>query len=529
MEIDASIVLDELVHQFADPMAFFRELIQNAIDAGTGEIDVAVDWEPIYGDPDRGRMTVAIRDFGVGMDRQIIQNELLKLFNSGKDRDLTKIGRFGIGFVSVFAVEPDAVCVDTGRAGESWRVLFDADRSYELFDRDVPFEGTSVRLFKEISKADYVAFQDRAREVIYEWCKHVDPPLYFNDEPLGDAFDIDSPCKTYVETEGTRIVAGYVASSSPTFGYYHSGLTLMEGVGGPWPHVSFKLDSRYLEHTLTRDQIIEDKNFHKALEMLEAIVHERLPTLLTSNLERAAADGDLDTAETLAHVAMWRPARANLWGNVDRLHRRDGKTRALFPIFGGEPVTFADLESADLVLWNREQSPVVAHLPPGAMVLESPAGNLASFASMLLGRDIPHADQTFYFVEQDTPEKAPEQALARALAELLDVADVSAVCYGTIESANQVARRPWIAVENTAQSRMIESLAPMALETLGQAEKVVLNRRNPLVARLVESAIDRPEWSALMLLVLTCPDATTDDPGADALLRRAFRLDVEAT
>ena len=30
-----------------------------------------------------------------------------------------------------------------------------------------------------------------------------------------------------------------------------------------WP-VSFKIDSRYLEHTLTRDQVLEDRHFHKA-------------------------------------------------------------------------------------------------------------------------------------------------------------------------------------------------------------------------------------------------------------------------
>ena len=30
--------LDKLVHQFADPLAFFRELIQNALVAGSHEV-----------------------------------------------------------------------------------------------------------------------------------------------------------------------------------------------------------------------------------------------------------------------------------------------------------------------------------------------------------------------------------------------------------------------------------------------------------------------------------------------------------
>ena len=38
-------IIDDVVNQFADPLAFFRELVQNAIDAGSGEIAVRVDYE----------------------------------------------------------------------------------------------------------------------------------------------------------------------------------------------------------------------------------------------------------------------------------------------------------------------------------------------------------------------------------------------------------------------------------------------------------------------------------------------------
>ena len=118
--------LDALVDQFADPWSFLRELIQNAIDAGSLEIDVLLDH-----DPDQGMMTIEVVDNGEGMDREIIDARLTRLFSSAKDGDYTKIGRFGIGFVSVFAIEPELVCVDTARAGEHWRVLFKKDRSFE--------------------------------------------------------------------------------------------------------------------------------------------------------------------------------------------------------------------------------------------------------------------------------------------------------------------------------------------------------------------------------------------------------------
>jgi hypothetical protein len=532
MEIDASIVLDELVHQFADPMAFFRELIQNALDAGTGEIDVTIDWEPSDREDDLGQMTVGIRDYGVGMDRQIIENELLELFNSGKDRDLTKIGRFGIGFVSVFAVEPDAVCVDTGRAGESWRLLFDSDRSYELFDRDIPFEGTSVRLFKALSQADYIAFQDRAREAIFEWCKHIEQPLHFNDEPLGADFDIESPCKTTLETEGTRIVAGYVRDKKAPFGYYHSGLTLMEGKEGPWSHVSFKLDSRYLEHTVTRDQIIEDKNFRKALQLLEQVIEERLPSLLASKLEEAAADNDLETAETLARVAMWRPPESSFWdhfwGKRGLLKRGEERSRPLFPLFDEPPATVSHISSETVVLWSDERTPIVDHLPHDALVLASPDGNLVSLASALTKRELPNANRTYFFVRAEPAARAAEDSLAVAIAALFGRANRLGVSFGTIHSESPAANRPWIAVDNTDTSRPIESLPPTSVETLRRAEHVVLNRQNPLVETLLARAERRPQWAALMLVMLSCPDATSDDPGADQLLRTAYRLDLEA-
>ena len=44
-------ILDELVHQFADPVSCFRELIQNSIDAGTSEIEINFSFE---GEDDAG-------------------------------------------------------------------------------------------------------------------------------------------------------------------------------------------------------------------------------------------------------------------------------------------------------------------------------------------------------------------------------------------------------------------------------------------------------------------------------------------
>lgn len=106
--------LDRLVNQFSDAMAFFRELIQNAIDAGSDEVEVDFEHRD-------GMLIVRVDDWGAGMSREIIESRLTRLFSSSKDGDRTKIGKFGIGFVSVFAPKPRAVLVQTGRGLEQLR------------------------------------------------------------------------------------------------------------------------------------------------------------------------------------------------------------------------------------------------------------------------------------------------------------------------------------------------------------------------------------------------------------------------
>lgn len=73
---DAGIVGD-VTAQFADIYAFYRELIQNAIDAGTPRVDVELQ----YNRADQ-RMVVEVRDRGEGMTRDIVENQLLVLFRS---------------------------------------------------------------------------------------------------------------------------------------------------------------------------------------------------------------------------------------------------------------------------------------------------------------------------------------------------------------------------------------------------------------------------------------------------------------
>ncbi len=153
-------IVENLVTQFSSAFDCLRELVQNSIDAGSPQIETWMEFE--RGQTHEGVVAIHIDDFGEGMDEYIIDNQLTTLFASAKENDLTKIGKFGIGFVSVFALEPKGVLLHTGRAGEYWEVFFHEDRSFSKTSLDYPVEGTQITIFLE---GDYRRYKELVRDV----------------------------------------------------------------------------------------------------------------------------------------------------------------------------------------------------------------------------------------------------------------------------------------------------------------------------------------------------------------------------
>ena len=272
--------LDQLVSQFAQPLAFLRELVQNSLDASTELIEVEVDY-----DHEAECCFVRVRDTGVGMDRDIIDRKLTRLFASTKENDLTKIGKFGIGFVSIFAIKPPLVVLETGRDGESWRLLFKPDRSFERRELKAPVEGTSVTVFVPKKRNELAQLQKECRDTVAFWCRHSDVEIQFNGQPINEPFDLpEAPLFHRHQVEGTEVVVAPSAKEIGFHGYYNRGLTLLEGEGSPLPHVSFKLRSRYLEHTLSRDNIIFDEHYEKAMAEVKVAAYSDLPEAILEKL-----------------------------------------------------------------------------------------------------------------------------------------------------------------------------------------------------------------------------------------------------
>ncbi|MBW1878873.1 MAG: ATP-binding protein [Deltaproteobacteria bacterium] len=295
--------------QFSERSAFVRELVQNSLDAGAGRIEVRVH-------QDKRRLRVDVVDDGEGMDQDIIEGYLLTLFRSSKEEDLTKIGKFGVGFVSLFAVDPELVTVDTGRDGRHWRVLFDKHRKYTLAEVDEPFEGTTVTLYCRTwgKKAGKLA-KEIFRAAHY-WCRFASAEVWtegtgskhfgWGPEEVSHPFTTGQPCEVQVEEPELRAVVAYADSRPAAVGYYNRGLTLLETHEDTVSGITFRVEAKALEHTVTRDNVRRDAGYRKVVARLKRAARDALPGAFVAAL-RQSIDDDPERHQALLRLAAANP------------------------------------------------------------------------------------------------------------------------------------------------------------------------------------------------------------------------------
>ncbi|MEZ4317668.1 MAG: ATP-binding protein [Myxococcota bacterium] len=361
--------LANLVNQFARPLDFLRELVQNSIDAGSPRIEVSIDFDPPKPGDTVGVTRIQVDDWGEGMDEGIIDNQLTRLFASAKEGDLTKIGKFGIGFTSIFAILPDAVLLRTGRHGENWELLFHRDRSFDKVRITDPVDGTKITLFKRMTREDLDKFIEEARFILTYWCEHSNVPITFWDrtegarveevdeddpfaafesesaaadprgpESVNHPLDVEADLSVRLRKDDVEVVAG--VASQPLYGYYNGGLTLLrtrntDALGqfeDRLRHLVFKVKNDALEHTLTRDNVLHDKHWEKAMGVvLEARL--RLADALIDRLARAVEGGEDPT--------VWQAHLARLCEEIDVRDKvvDEAGDRPMFRSVLGEPVS----------------------------------------------------------------------------------------------------------------------------------------------------------------------------------------------
>ena len=334
-------VFENLVEQFSDPFTFYRELIQNAMDAGSNQVDVTIEYQS-----DREMVAIVVKDSGEGMNEAIISDQLTRFFSSTKEQDLTKIGKFGIGFASIFAIRPELVVIDTGRDGEFWRVAFDGTTAFKMLRLTEPVEGTTIKLFKPLAALELDHFIERSRETIAFWCRYSDTEVNFNGEAINLPLDVDSVCQAHHEQPGTTVVVGFTSESPAAFGMYNRGLTLKEGFQDNFPGITFRIKSHYLEHTLTRDNVLMDENYRKAMQIVERVIAENLMEQLFLRVEELLRDYPVrqlefeELFEAAARVLSdWRKAFPKKFWN-----------RPLFPQHVGPPLSIQEVR--DKAFWE---------------------------------------------------------------------------------------------------------------------------------------------------------------------------------
>ena len=181
---------------------FLRELISNASDAidklyyqalSDNLSDVDTSGFKIYLEADKENRTLTIRDNGLGMNKDELEDNLGTIAKSGslafkqemedaeKKDDVDIIGQFGVGFYSAFMVA-DEVHIDTlsykeGSTPVHWTC--DGGTEYEMADGNKTEPGTEITLFLNEESLEF-ANEYRMREVIEKYCSFMPVNIYLS-------------------------------------------------------------------------------------------------------------------------------------------------------------------------------------------------------------------------------------------------------------------------------------------------------------------------------------------------------------
>lgn len=221
-ELDETEVFKRLISDvYEHPWAFLRELIQNALDAMRCQMyeDLKADKRDMplsptkvpedirksyrlkivareekvrneHTDQEEIRQVVIVEDCGIGMDEEVITQHFLQVGRSYYTSEnfrrryrFTPTSRFGIGFLSVFAVS-DRVAVKTLKPSSPnhdgpLRLTLKGPRNYLVVERDTRrFSGTRIEV---LLKPDVVLRAGKLTNLVKNWCRKVEFPVDVDD------------------------------------------------------------------------------------------------------------------------------------------------------------------------------------------------------------------------------------------------------------------------------------------------------------------------------------------------------------
>ncbi|QGY39744.1 molecular chaperone HtpG [Pseudodesulfovibrio cashew] len=201
---EVSQLLDILVHSlYTNKEIFLRELISNASDAlekvrfkatsEGSENDVAPEIR-ITADKDAG--TVTVTDTGVGMTRdELMRNigtiahsgtaELTRMAQEGKESLDALIGRFGVGFYSVYMVADEVTVTTRSIEPDAQAIIWTSDgrTDYKLqeLDEDLP-RGTRIEVKLKEDMVSRFANEAALKNIVNKHSNFINFPIYVADE-----------------------------------------------------------------------------------------------------------------------------------------------------------------------------------------------------------------------------------------------------------------------------------------------------------------------------------------------------------
>lgn len=299
-------IVGDIIDQFADPFAFYRELIQNGIDAGSEAIEVSIHY-----DQGKKSIIVSVIDRGVGMPVEVIEDRLLVLFRSTKEDDDSKIGKFGVGFVSVLAVNPSVVRVSSSHEGSRHTLHLYPDLSYELFDSGrASRTGTRVDLEIPTEPGKVEDFALASWDALNRWCRHATVMITLEaagpngsmllQERVDRPLRLDDALVSVQQTTRDGLTAVVGLTEDLYCAFFNHGLLLYE-TGEPLAgQFSFVIQDARLGHTLSRDNVRRDKHYDRSLRFAVELGAKGLRSEIVRAMHESLADNDLERYLTLA-------------------------------------------------------------------------------------------------------------------------------------------------------------------------------------------------------------------------------------
>ncbi len=507
----------DLIEQFADPLAFYRELVQNAIDAGSRSITVRIVW-------DEGAAQISVRDAGTGMSREVIEEELLVLFRSGKEDREDAIGKFGVGFVSVLAMSPELVEVRTATGdGVGHVVHLRSDQSWELFEVQGSESGTTVTLHVPMASEAYGKLIVDSEVALVRWCKHARIPIQLvaldaSGELVREA-RIDRPLEledalvsVSVQSGDTHAVVGKRLNGTYA-GFFNGGLTLWETDAPLVGTVSFKVQDPHLEHTLSRDNVRRDAAFDRAIRVVQDAVSHQLGRAMIDALADAAAS---DVERHRALLTVMDPSSIDVplsrW-TFPLLAPIAGKSVAT----GEHPPELYALEANELTRALAERGVAVLDARGlDASELES----LLALVSSVTRRRRCRAASAVYTLVRPVERRPSDDALLSMVGELLEAhaRAPASIHLGELSGAGE--RRIWIASGEIDSPWLVgDQIDTDPMRLLGR-RPLVLNVRAPIVRAARAAMSAEPEVAATFLTRAILLTTDRLDASADEALTR---------